>query len=1247
MEVLVLSEPVLPSVFAGELRARSAGQYIEYIQPDFQLRISTLDPEPGDPKVGTEGDEPDEPDEPRIGDEPEEEAPPSLGDPELPAQAEPVLVAVIDTGVDTTHPMLAGRISEDGWNFPADSPDVYDPARPNEASHGTHIAGLIASAAEQTGADVTILPLKVFENGHAYTSDIIAAVLFADAQGADVINCSFGSAANNRALAEAVAASDALFVCAAGNARLDLSLTPVYPACYDLPNVLSVASVNADGGFSYFSNYSDTIIDVAAQGRDVLSAVPGGETGRMSGTSQSAGTVTGIAAAALSLTDADTAADLRARLLDTADRLDNLENKVTGGRRVNLVNALAGETGSNLSLDPEDDFDVHGVQPTPSEQWELYNLSGPVVKAVAGGNHTLALKEDGSVWACGANHYGQCGTGWDYDCDTLTQVIGLTDIVDIAAGYEHSIALSGDGTLYTWGGSYYGQLGNGCCGLWGDYNPIPMEVPLWDPMIYAVDATTNGCFAYSGHNDYKFAWGEVGYDDYAWAFDACGILRGVTIYPQVLYSDDYETYNTAKVTSGWGHFLGLADEGSVLSWGNNNSGQLGDGTTTYRSEPDTISGLSDMVDIAAGYNHSLALDAYGRFWAWGANWAGQLGDGTDTDSLVPVPVDSADQFTHMAAGSDFTLGLTDTGEVVSFGGNCCGQLGVGDLDNRDTPTLIPGLTGIVQISAGDSHAVAVDAYGNIWTWGNNGSGQLGLSNFGWCSDTPVQVTEENPDLDIHWPPSKGPLTLRGYVGYRKTFSQEYTVISNQTVTANLDVSWSNGTIGLNYAVYDEQTNALTAGWVGQWDPSSSFVFEMEAYARYTIVIDMPEGCDESWYALTLSEVLPELPEPVVQPIYWSPSAGPLNIDGYAGYRRNDSEVYRITSDETVAAVLDMTKTGGNNYLNYSVYDDQQNCVASGDLFQDTSSMTFEMEAFTEYTVEVYTPASYWAPYHYEIFYSLTLSEAKPVTVLLYPNTVVIPKSGTVTVETEVILRDEYGSILMGEEVLFACYPPYTGVNIDNTTGLITVSSDASPGTLRVIAVWGQEYGEAGLTLNAAGTPELPGAALALDVTEGGQYAVSIKGTNISSFDSAEFTLTYDPYMLELLDFAAQTGQESITAGTVAGTPLEILSHADGTLTFTVDKSIPSGQAWSGALTLLTFEALDDGQTTVTIGGGGDSGALALRSGQAEETPGASEAQENPGEQPDNNPPQQQAAPPPPGGLGMIPPGDGENDEDDE
>ena len=232
-ELITFDERVNPKELADELRGSKIGEQIEYIQPDFGLIVDSLGLEMSG--LGTFGQDP--------GYGAADEYNTLIGN--------AVKVAVIDTGVDVTHPILFPYLSG-GWNFIANNDTLYNPDDPLSAAHGTHVSSIIAQTAAQYGSNIEILPLRVFENGIAYTSDIIAAIAYADAQGAAVINCSFGSTDENPALYDAIASSNALFVVAVGNSRRDLSVTPSYPAAYRLDNLISVASVNADGGFSYF-----------------------------------------------------------------------------------------------------------------------------------------------------------------------------------------------------------------------------------------------------------------------------------------------------------------------------------------------------------------------------------------------------------------------------------------------------------------------------------------------------------------------------------------------------------------------------------------------------------------------------------------------------------------------------------------------------------------------------------------------------------------------------------------------------------------------------------------------------------------------------------------------------------------------------------------------------------------------------------------------------------------------------------
>ena len=394
-EVLTLNEKVLPSEFAAAIRISNALSDIEYIQPDYKLSLDSFDEEEPTEEESAEPVEEEmtelfeeEATEEEIPESSEneretEEEPEELFDEEEPFDEEieaekrivnGEIIAVIDTGMDIYHKDLANYVdTANMWNFTENTNEVYSSANPYEYAHGTHIAGIIANTARENGVDnIKILPLRVFNNGVAYTSDIMAAIEYAVANGAMIINCSFGSTQENPALEEVIANADALFVCAVGNNRRDLTETPSYPACYPLPNVVSVASVNADDGFSYFSNYGE-IVDLTALGRDVLSTLPENNYGTMTGTSMSAAYVTAVAAI-VSTNEDLTVTELRYRMRTTADRLSNLQNKVDRGRRVSLENAVNNYVQTAIIQNgPEDDFDVHGYQPSEDdESYELY-----------------------------------------------------------------------------------------------------------------------------------------------------------------------------------------------------------------------------------------------------------------------------------------------------------------------------------------------------------------------------------------------------------------------------------------------------------------------------------------------------------------------------------------------------------------------------------------------------------------------------------------------------------------------------------------------------------------------------------------------------------------------------------------------------------------------------------------------------------------------------------------------------------
>jgi len=279
-----------------------------------------------------------------------------------------VVVAVIDDGIDPTHPDLVDAI----WTNPGEIPgngidddgngfvdDVHgwdfchQDANPTEISpdaHGSHVAGTIAASLNGVGIvgvapGVKILPLKAFEHttncvGMASGSDglIVAAIDYAKQLHIPIINASWGSAGRSTVLDSAVAGSGALFVAAAGNSGANLDSTGVdfYPAETNASNVVSVAAVDPKGAKPSFSNYGALAVDIAAPGVNILSSVPGGW-GFADGTSMAAPHVAGVAALALSVAPGLTTAALKDRVLGRGTILPGVVGKTLTGRIVDAM----------------------------------------------------------------------------------------------------------------------------------------------------------------------------------------------------------------------------------------------------------------------------------------------------------------------------------------------------------------------------------------------------------------------------------------------------------------------------------------------------------------------------------------------------------------------------------------------------------------------------------------------------------------------------------------------------------------------------------------------------------------------------------------------------------------------------------------------------------------------------------------------------------------------------------------------
>ena len=178
------------------------------------------------------------------------------------------------------------------------------------------------------------------------------------------------------------------------------------------------------------------------------------------------------------------------------------------------------------------------------------------------------------------------------------------------------------------------------------------------------------------------------------------------------------------VAAGGRHSLALLANGSVYSWGNNEFGQLGNGSSATGNLPAVVPGLSGVKAIAAGNNHSLALLSGGTVMAWGDGEEGELGNGTTKESEVPVAVKGLSGVKAIAAGADFSLALLNNGTVMAWGDGEEGQLGTGNLKSSTVPVVVKGLSGVSSISAGGAFGLALLAKGTVMGWGSDRNGVL-------------------------------------------------------------------------------------------------------------------------------------------------------------------------------------------------------------------------------------------------------------------------------------------------------------------------------------------------------------------------------------------------------------------------------------------------------------------------------------------------------------------------------------------
>lgn len=367
--------------------------------------------------------------------------------------------------------------------------------------------------------------------------------------------------------------------------------------------------------------------------------------------------------------------------------------------------------------------------------------ANPALSArTSGARAAQALALTATIYSWGLGGVGQLGDGSFANSDVPVKVKSVAGVSAIGGGGAHSLLVTSGGSVYAWGWNKFGELGVG-------NTTGPQQCPLGKMKTACSTAPVqvpglSGISTVAGGDIHSLALAPDG-TVWAWGNNQYGEIGNGTVTTTGCLCIDAPVRalvpsNIVAVGGGGRHSIALRSDGTVWAWGLNNYGQLGDGTMTDRSTPVQVKGLTNVVEISAGYYHNLAVTKGGTVYAWGRNAFGQLGDGNTTNSDVPVQVTGLTGVTAVRGGGEFSLAMRNDGTVWSWGENTYGELGNGTLTNSSVPVQVTGLAGATAIGAGHRHGLAADASGALWAWGQNTYGELG-NGTKVDSDVPVRV----------------------------------------------------------------------------------------------------------------------------------------------------------------------------------------------------------------------------------------------------------------------------------------------------------------------------------------------------------------------------------------------------------------------------------------------------------------------------------------------------------------------------
>lgn len=369
---------------------------------------------------------------------------------------------------------------------------------------------------------------------------------------------------------------------------------------------------------------------------------------------------------------------------------------------------------------------VVGISPVESfaaETSDNGENQGAIVGVSLGNAHSGIIKDDGNLWMCGYNHYGQVGNKTTEDCLNSTKV--MSNVKNVSLGYVNSAAIKEDGSLWMWGQNFYGQLGNGKTEdqtepiyIMGNVKNVSLG------FVHSGAIKEDGSLWMWGTNQY----GQLGDETTENHFKPIQIMSNVKSLALGLY-------NSAAIK----------EDGSLWVWGSNEYGQLGDGTTEDCSKPKKI--MEKVRSVSLGEYHGAVIKEDGSLWMWGQNENGQLGNGTQKASFKPIKI--MEKVRSVSLGGYHSAVIKEDGSLWIWGWNDGGQLGNGTRESSSKPINI--MENVKNVELGGCHSAAIKEDGSLWMWGYNGDGELGTGAAYYDKHklTPLhKIIDEH--LDIQW-----------------------------------------------------------------------------------------------------------------------------------------------------------------------------------------------------------------------------------------------------------------------------------------------------------------------------------------------------------------------------------------------------------------------------------------------------------------------------------------------------------------